>query len=132
MKNKKLNNKKNNFALTKNIPLKRHPAIYRKTGKKDQIEYITTTHSNPANINGHYIETRELRKNLNKNDNKKGYLLPIVFEGKRSSLGKEITHFTISKEDYNLVNELFINSPRKYIKYTSNSRNIEHKKKKSI
>lgn len=125
--------KKNNFANTKKIPFKNHPAIYRKTGKKDQIEYITTTHKNPAKINGQYIETRELKKNLNKSDPQKGYLLPIVFEGKRSSLGKEITDFTISKKDYDLVDELFNNSPRKYINYTSNSKNKKnvHKKKKS-
>lgn len=121
--------KKTGFADTKKVPHERHPAHYRKIGK-DDIEYITTTHHNPAKIKDKEIETKPLKKNFNPKDKKQAYVVPIVFEGKRSALGEEKTNYRVSDEDKSLINEIFKKSPRQKVSKTSNSKKGAKKKKR--
>lgn len=90
------------WAKTKKYPHKRHPANYvRKVG--DKIEYITFTHSPEVHLsNGAVAQTvpmsdsvskkereENIRKGLKRGENR-SYAYPVVFEGKRSALDKEI------------------------------------------
>lgn len=121
--------KKTGFADTKQVPHANHPAHYRKTGN-DDIEYITTTHHNPAKIKGKTINTVPLNDNFNPKDKKQAYVVPIVYEGKRSALGRERPDYNLTKNDKKIVDKIFENSPREKVTKTSNSKNKTKKKKR--
>ncbi len=117
-----MRNKKSGFARTKTYPHKRHPANYRKKDN-DLIEYVTFTHSDEVLIGNQKIKTKSLSKNIDKRKQGEGVskVLPIVFEGKRSSLGKEEKLY-LSKEDFLIVEEIFKSSPHKKVPITKNSK----------
>ena len=121
--------KKTGFADTKRVPHENHPAHYRKTGK-DNIEYVTTTHHNPVIIKGKEIKTIPLNNNFDPNDKEDAYLFPVVYEGKRSALGKEKSNYRVSKEDVDLINTIYNTAPRQKVSKTSNSKKEAKKKKR--
>lgn len=114
MKKKRI--KKDGWAITKRKPHKNHPAYYRKKGSNDNdIEYVTFTHSKKVDFNGNEVVTIRLNKNINKkeNDTKYSHVVPIVYDGKRDSLGKKTNDFYLSKDDYDLVMDIFKNASKK-------------------
>lgn len=129
MKSNKRTRKTTGFADTKRVPHANHPAHYRKTGK-DDIEYITSTHRNPAKINNKEIETIPLNKNFDKNDKQPAFVVPIVFEGKCSALGKENNNYSIANEDKQTIDNIFKTAPRQKVLKTSNSKKQAQKKKR--
>jgi len=55
----------------------------------------------------------KLNKNIKKDENgRNSYVVPRVYEGKRSSLGKGTNEFKLDKSDYSLINSVFSNSKR--------------------
>lgn len=124
---KKGHQKKCGFARTKRYPGKRHPAFYRNLSS-DEVEYVTFTKHNPANINGKIVEVRELSNNINPDKRGKtpSNVVELVFEGKKSALHKnEDTYNFASKKDKEIVEDVFKTAPRVKVNFTSNSK---HKK----
>lgn len=134
MSKKKNNNRKRStgWAHTKKYPHKNHPAYYRKTGQ-DDVEYITFTHSDKVDfdkdnkskpIERHdIVRTRKLNENIDKTDNKKGeysYVVPRVYEGKRSALGAGTNKYKLSEEDKPIVDTIFKNGKRYKVPRTGN------------
>lgn len=90
------------WAHTKKYPHRSHPANYvRNVG--DKIEYITFTHSPEVHLsNGAIVRTVPMADNVSRIEREKAkregktrfetrsYAYPVVFEGKRSALDKEI------------------------------------------
>lgn len=108
MKKKRI--KKDGWAITKRKPYKNHPAYYRrKNNTNSDIEYVTFSHSSNVDFDGNKIITIKLKKNINKNEDntKYSHVVPIVYNGKRNSLGKKTNNFTLSKEDYNFIMDIF-------------------------
>lgn len=127
--NIKRKRKESGFADTKRIPHENHPAHYRKIGN-DKIEYVTTTHHNPAKIKNKTIKTEPLHRNFNPTDTEPAYIVPIVYEGKRSALGEEKHNYRISNADKPTINKIFETAPREKISKTSNSKKMAKKKKR--
>lgn len=116
--------KKSGFAKTKRYPGLHHPAYYRKIGN-DFIEYVTFTKHNPAKINNKIIITISLSGNIN--PKKRGLspsnVVPIVYIGKRSSLGKEEKNYSFnSNSDKIIIENIFNSSVKIKINHTSNSK----------
>ena len=121
----KRSRRKNGFARTKNYPFKNHPAFYKKLGN-DYIEFITFTHSDSVDFPEGKVETKELRVNINYKDSKekqrKSYVVPKVYESKRSALKNELHDFRVDKVDMPLIEDVFKNSKKQKINYISNSK----------
>lgn len=87
------------YAYTKRYPIPNHPAEYRKNGKKEEIEYVTFTHSSEVDLDKgdkskplethRKISTIELSHNIDKNKTEKSYVVPIVYQGERDLLGRK-------------------------------------------
>lgn len=113
------------FARTKEDPHKRHPALYKKESS-DDIKYVTFTHSPVVkDENGNpTIITIPLTSNIDPKERgkSKSYIFPKSYKGKRSSLGKEITDLSLTKEDKEIVINAIKSLPEEQIKKTSNSK----------
>ena len=62
------------------------------------------------------LETRELTSNINKEERKQGIktnVVPIVYQGKRSSLGEEKDDLSLVPEDKKIVDTIFEYSLKK-------------------
>lgn len=112
----KRHREKTGFADTKRYPHKGHPANYKYQGN-NLIEYITFSHQNPAKIRGKSIQTIELEHNIDKDDRGKSHIVPIVYLGDRSSLGKENKKYAIHPDDKSKVDIVFENAPREKVRY---------------
>ncbi len=110
----KKNSRSTGWAKTRKFPHTSHPAFYRwKNSSSDDISYVTFTHSNPAKINNEYVETVPLKTNIRKTgDNSTSHVVPRVYEGKRSSLGKRTDEYRIAKEDQPTIDKIFKTAPR--------------------
>ncbi len=126
MGKKQHSKKKEGFADTKEYPHRKHPARYRKTSKDDSIIYLTTTHHDEVEINGKIVKTIPLDNNINPSErnqpDKKSYIYPKVYVGKRSHLGKERLDLWLIGDDIKRVDELFDTLPRENVKYQTNSK----------
>ncbi|MBO5046733.1 MAG: hypothetical protein J6C93_07715 [Clostridia bacterium] len=132
------------WALTKWFPHKRHPAHYRKKGKKsDDVEYVTFTHSEEVILpNGSKVYTIPMNDNVSKKEReenkrkglKKGenrsYAYPKVFEGKRSALGKESDEFDPVSEDVKRIAMMYELLPRENVPETGGKTKHRQRKKK--
>lgn len=125
MSNNNRRRKAGGWAHTKKYPHERHPANYvRKVS--DKIEYITFTHSPEVHLsNGATIQTVPMSDNVSKLEREKAkregktrfetrsYAYPVVFEGKRSALDKEIENeFEPTPFDKARIDKLFKILPR--------------------
>ena len=112
--------KKRGWAQTKYYPHARHPAYYRKNGKdNDSIEYLTFTHHEEVKLGEETVSTKPLTRSVSKKEReledkgllpeeqKKSYVYPRVFQGKRSALGKETDEFEPVAEDAAIIDSLF-------------------------
>lgn len=126
MGKKQHSKKKAGFANTKEYPHRKHPARYKKTGQDDSIMYLTTTHHEEVLINGKVVKTIPLDNNIDPKErnmpNKKSYVYPKVYVGKRSHLGKERKDLSLIGNDINKVEELFDTLPKENVKYQTNSK----------
>ena len=107
--------KKDGWAITKWKHHKNHPAYYRKKGNNN-IEYVTFTSSNVVDFGDEKISTQRLNRNINKDSRKNktefSYVVPRVYLGTRDSLGKGTNDFVLYKEDFDLIMNIFSNSPK--------------------
>ena len=125
--------RKTDWAHTKEVPHKNHPAYFKKKGG-DNIEYVTFTHSNSVDFDKDsnkpleehdIVETRQLQVNIDKTkkgSDEKSHVVPRVYIGTRSSLGKGTNKFELSELDEPLIDEIFKTAPRYPIPKTSNSK----------
>ena len=117
------------FAQTKEEPHKNHPAFYKKKNQ-DEIDYVTFTHSSEIkDKKGNIVEkTIPLTGNIDPEEkNRKSYIYPKSYEGKRSSLGEERPDLSLNTKDKKIVLDSLETLPKEKVKKTSNSKN---KKKK--
>lgn len=117
--------RKTGWARTKWYPLKWHPAYYKRQGK-DDIKFVTFTHSDEVKFDNDDRE-RTTQLNVNINRKKKGekdfsHVVPRVYQGKRSALGKETDEFRLDKSDFDKVDSVFRNGKVYPVPYTSNSK----------
>ena len=88
--------------------------------------YLTTTHHEEVLINGKVVKTIPLDNNIDPKErnmpNKKSYVYPKVYVGKRSHLGKERKDLSLIGNDINKVEELFDTLPKENVKYQTNSK----------
>lgn len=117
--------RKTGWAHTKWYPMKRHPAYYKREGK-DDIKYVTFTHSAEVKFeNGDHEKTERLNVNIDRKPKKNdGYshIVPRVYHGKRSALGKETNEYRLDKSDYSKVESVFKSGKVYYVSRTSNSK----------
>ena len=132
--------KKNNnirstgWAHTKEYPHKRHPALFRKKSG-DDIEYVTFTHSEKVDFDKYkktlpkekhdVVHTLKLNVNIDKSqkgDGKYSRVIPRVYDGKRSSLGKGTNGYKLDKSDHPLIDSIFKTGKRYSVPKTSNSK----------
>jgi len=102
------------WAYTKKYPHKNHPAYYRKQ-KDNDIEYVTFTHSEVVDLGKEKVPTKKLNKNIdykNKGENRYSHVLPRVYEGERSALGKGTNDFKLDKSDKATVDKIFATGKR--------------------
>jgi hypothetical protein len=129
---KKNRNRKDStgWAETKRVPHVKHPAFYKKKGQ-DDVDYVTFTHSLDVDLDGKKIEALPLKSNINKNERGKSisHVLPKVYRGKRSALGKDTDKYSLTKEDRIIVDDVFENCPVEYVKFTGNSKDKKKKDK---
>ena len=132
---KKNNNRRNTgWAYTKFYPHKSHPAYFRKQGG-DNIEYVTFTHSGIVDFDEHkktlpkekhdVVKTEKLLFNIGKNkkgDSNYSHVVPRVYIGKRSSLGRGTNEFKLHKDDHPLIDLIFRTGKRYSVRTTSNSK----------
>ena len=113
------------FARTRNYPLKNHPAFYKKLND-NYIEYVTFTHSEIVDFPEGKVKTEKLNVNINYKDPKEkgrnSYVVPRVYEGRRSDLNDELHDFRVNTSDRDLISGIFNNSKRYKVNYTSNSK----------
>ncbi len=121
----KMNRKKRRtgFAYTKKVPHKNHPAYYRKKENvRDDIEYVTFTHSSNVKFSDKdVVEAEPLKYDIdykNKGDKRYSHVVKRVFDGKRSALGKDTTDYRLDEEDRLIVDEVFKTAPRRRVAYT--------------
>ena len=141
---KKKNNRKRStgWAHTKIYPHERHPANYKRTGK-DDIEYITFTHSEKVDLcDKGNVRTVPLLDNIspaerekNKRENKKkgenrSYAYPKVFVGKRSALGKETDEFSPVDFDKKRIDKMYEVFPRENVPVTGGNTKYRKRQKK--
>ena len=139
---KKNQPRRSGWAYTKWYPHKNHPAFWRKKGRaKDDIEYLTITHSSKITFDdGVSVEglplsdsispkEREENKGLPKGQKRNSYVVPYVYEGKRSSLGTKTNEFSFLPEDYQTIQRRFSELPRKKVPQTGGQRKGKQKKK---
>ena len=113
------------FAFTKSVPVKNHPAQFRQKKGSDYIEYITFTHSDRVDLDRwnkdlpleqhRFIKTEELIKNINineRNTGEKSFAVPIVYEGKRTLLGRQVMGFEIFVDDRKKIDSIFKNGKK--------------------
>lgn len=117
--------KKSGFADTKKYPHKNHPAKYNRLGN--------FTHHEQVEIDNQIFSTIPLTSNIDKDERRKtkskSHVFPKVFVGKRSALGKENKNYDLTKEDNDIVNNLFRTLPKEKVPYTSNSYKKTKRKK---
>ena len=127
------------WAHTKRIPHYNHPAYYRKKGQ-DEIEYVTFTHSVEVDFDKNNkkkpiekhdkVVTKRLHKNIDsarKGDSKYSHVVPRVYEGKRSALGKGTNEYVLDNLDKPLIDEIFANGKRYKIISKDNSGNSKRR-----
>ena len=116
--------KRYGFANTKKYPHSNHPSFYLRKDK-DDIEYVTFTHSNIVDIDGKQINTIPLTSNIDPKERGKriSYVFPEVYVWKRSSLYEEKKDYSLLEEDKKIVYYIFKNYPKKIVK------NKKYKKK---
>ena len=117
--------KSGGWAKTKQYPHERHPANYiRMVG--DKIEYITFTHSPEVHLpNGAVVQTVPMSDNVSRLERERvkcegksrlenrSYAYPVVFEGKRSALHKEVLNeFEPTEFDKSRIETMFKIFPR--------------------
>jgi hypothetical protein len=122
------------WAKTKRIPHKRHPALFRKKSG-DDIEYITFTHSKIVDFDKDNkkkpLEKHDIVKaeplNVNIGNDEKGeklsYVVPRVYDGKRSALGEGTTDYKLDKSDESLIDKIFETGKHYKVEYSGNSKN---------
>lgn len=122
----KKNNRKRStgWAKTKWYPHKKHPAFYKREGQ-DDIEYVTFTHSKKVTFpSGESIDTVDLDYNIdysNKGDHRYSHVVPRVYKGKRSALGKDTNEYRLEKSDRDKVDKIFTTGKRYPVPHTGNS-----------
>lgn len=134
------NRRNTGWAHTKWFPHGNHPANYRKTGK-DDIEYITFTHSPAVELKGGKTErtvpmldnVSPAERKKNKAEGKKfgenrSYAYPKVYEGKRSALGKETEDFEPVDFDKKRIGKMFETFPRENVPVTGGKAKYKQKK----
>lgn len=121
--------KSSGFAHTKRVPHYRHPAYYEKNGK-DDINYVTFTHSAEVDYNGKKIKTVPLISNIEPKERgeNKTYVYPKSYKGKRSALGKDMNEYSLIKADKEIVKDILKNYPVEIVPYISNSKKSKKKK----
>lgn len=127
--NDKHKRKRSGFARTKRYPFKQHPAYYRYISS-DDIEYVTFTKRDPANIDGKIVSVRKLSDNIDpkKRGKEPSNVIELVFLGKRSSLHRnEPTYKFSDKRDKTIVEDILNSSFRVKVNYTSNSKKKKNK-----
>ena len=96
---------------------KPHPVYYKKKSRKDDdIEYITLSHQQNIKLNdGREITAIELEDNINPSErgsDKKSHVVPIVYEGKRSSLGKNENSYSFTEKVKTVIDRIFMTAPK--------------------
>lgn len=122
--------KKTGWSNTKQYPHKRHPAYFRKTGQ-DDIEYVTFTHSEEVDFDKDdkkkpleehdIVKTNKLNKNISVNakpEDELSRVIPRVYEGKRSALGKGTNEYKLAEEDKPIIDEVFKTGKRYKVPHT--------------
>lgn len=134
---------KSGWAKTKTYPHERHPAAYKHVGAdNDSIEYITFTHSEEVDMGKKgKVQTVPMLDNIspterakNKQEGKKfgenrSYAYPVVFVGRRSSLGAETDEFEPVDFDKERVKKMFLVFPRENVPVTGGKSKYRQKKK---
>lgn len=73
----------------------------------DIILFISITHSEVVTIMDKVINTIALKNNINPNEkNKKSFIVPSVYKGKREDIGAYNKNLRISNSDEDTVNDL--------------------------
>ena len=127
-KNNRNRKGKSGWVDTRKRPHKQHPANYkRKTVNDDNVKYLTFTHSSAVEtvINGkkYVVHTIPLtdnisikeraenrRKGLKPGENR-SYVFPLVYNGSRSSLGKNNDDYSPVLADKIIIDTLFLSLP---------------------
>lgn len=133
-KKKNTARKKTGWAFTKFFPHLNHPSHYKKTDK-DEVEYITFTHSAEVDSPKGKVKTVPLTDNVGKKEREenkkkglpkgenKSYAYPKVYKGKRSALGKETDEYSFANdEDKKIVDNMFNTFPKENVPKTSSSK----------
>ena len=117
---KKNNNRqrKTGFARTEKVPHEGHPAFFKKKNK-DDIEYVTFTHTVNPKFNGKIHKTEELKCNINPLEEgiKKSNVIKKVYVGKRSALGEGTREFRLHNKDRDLIEKIFNTAPKEIVNY---------------
>lgn len=124
-KKRNIKRKSTGFANTKRFPHVEHPAHYRYLDNRDNIEYLTFTHTpDVVIINGIKYEVIPLSSNINPKERgkSKSYVFPRRFVGKRSALGKENKNYSLTNEDKKTVDNLFKELPTVKVKYSNKNK----------
>lgn len=115
---KKTKSSKEGFAKSKKHihGTKSHPVFYKKKSRKsDDIEYVSFSHSKNITLNDGRTITAEEIDNINpleRGTDKKSHVIAIVYEGKRSSLGKSTSEYSLTKKAKKYIENIFMNSPK--------------------
>ena len=117
-KNNATKSKRHGFADTKKgvHGTKSHPSKYKKISRSsDDLEYVTFTHHEEVEIDNEKINTIELTSNIDpqKRGKEKSRVVPIVYKGKRSTLGKERTDLSLTNHYQKIVDDLFEKGERR-------------------
>ena len=93
-----------------------HPTFFKKKSRKgDDIEYVSFSHSKEIILNnGQKIIADEI-DNINPSERgsgRKSHVIPIVYKGKRSSLGKSTSEYSLTSNAKKRVDYIFMNAPR--------------------
>lgn len=91
----------------------------------DEVDYVTFTHSSEVkDEKGNIVEkTIPLTGNIDPEEkDRKSYIYPKSYEGKRSALGKEEEVYSLTPEDKEIVLNALNTLPKEKVKKTSNSK----------
>ena len=141
----KKNNRKrksSGWAYTKDYPHAGHPTNYRrKASSRDDVEYITFTHSSEVDLGNKKVRTVPLLDNISPEERRRNkaqgkkfgenrtYAYPKVFVGKRSALYRETEEFSPVDFDKKRINKMFKVFPRENVPVTGGKSKHRQKKK---
>ena len=69
------------------------------------------------------------KENIPGEKKKRTYVFPMVYDGKRSSLGRKTSEFSFLPQDFETVKQYFVSLPREAVPRTGGKGKIKQKKK---